>query len=143
MSLSEVVGASYLQPYSPPHPHPRPQDLKAKAGVQAEQRCIVVHGAGWIGAASACIQCSARLEPSLHRHPGARTYFYQTGRASQCALLFQLTKSGFESLAKCSSHQGRPLSLQNPGPALVPVGGSRAGVVVRGCPFQHDIHEVR
>lgn len=55
--------------------------------------------------------------------PRARTYSYQILLAAQCALLFQLTKSGFESLTKCSSHQGHPPFLAEPSFTLSPCWG--------------------
>lgn len=98
-----------------------------QAGAQAEQRCTMVHGADWAGVASACIQGSAQAGAMSTQIPWARTYSYQTRPDAQRARLFQLTKSGFESLAKCGSHKGRPLFLQNPGPVLVPTGGTHGG----------------
>lgn len=55
--------------------------------------------------------------------PRARTYSYQILLFAQCALLFQLTKSWFESLTKCSSHQGRPTFLAEPSFTLSPCWG--------------------
>lgn len=138
MGLPKVLSASYLLPYSSPPSWP--QDPRTQAGTQAEQRCTLVHGADWAGVASACIPSSALAGAMSTQIPWARTYSYQTRPDAQRARLFQLTKSGFESLAKCGSRQGRPLSLQNPGPVLVPTGGSRGGVGW-GRSFQHDTHD--
>lgn len=63
-----------------------------------------------------------RLEPWLHGHLGLEHTKPSQPHIVHC--FSPLTKSGFESLAKFGSHQGRPLSLQNLVSPLVPAGGS-------------------
>lgn len=115
VGLPEVVDAFELPPYF--------QDLRGQAGAQAEQRCSVVRGADWAGAANACIQSSAQARAvRVCTDTSGSNTLELNPPAAQCALFFQLTKSGFQSLNKCCSHQGRPLPLQKPGAALVSAG---------------------